>query len=1144
MVGKYGLEVVMQDNDRDQMNRAMGVRFGGWAKWTCLIAVTAALLLPAQATAQSGQLPDLAYYQGFGVFYEADYKDAEKYFNRGGRRAYKIGNRRFLDSICYWTMVGECYYHMGNYAEAIAMYEQSIKLYMSYQGENWQSRVTLPPVIQRNDTAFAAAQVTWGVPTRRTSFARVPDTYQVMFGQFGNERVLQQGGVVQRAEIKRVNLNEVMRCLALCLHRRRVIKGPVAKLDPLSGQIVASLSSADIGGGNILRAYNGVLLGIAQATMEDYSQAANTLKRSLQMSGGMDHPLTAVGLLESANIAIASERFDVAKTLCLEASYSAAVYGQFDLVEESLATATSLHLRTSPTPFTPLTNVIEWGRRNRARLLQASAIVRLAESFSEAGDAAGSAKVLSQSGRAIRARSTLDKAVVSARLKYVNALNLFQTGNFGDGMNALAVALQHFQTGSVWLYRLNLTNQLVANNRINARQADQLYSLMLRDPTANEWRMDPAESIAFLTSPHVGAMEAWFNIVVARRDYKRALEISELVRRHRFFASLPLGGRLMGFRWTMQAPESSLSKSAMEERTQFLNQNLTYKQAAEKSRQLQVALAKLPIRPEPKTDEARQQLDLLKSLTVVSKTQEAMLASNALRRVPSELVFPPSQKANELRSGIREDQVALVTLATSTGYHFFLVNSKSVQYVSQSSVRDVHRSIGKWLKQLKVTESVIDVESLSEEDWKESARTLTTQLFPNATAESWEAVNELLIVPDGALWYLPFEALLVGEGADEKFLSELAYVRYSPTLALAFGAQRDKNERNRTAVVVGRINSKDEGQLAAAQFDELVKVVPEAAKFDEVRVPTNGFGTSVDQLVIWSEVKKTRGQPFLFAPMQLGSGKLDGTLGDWMQLPWRGPEHVIVPYYQADGLALRGTGIGGEMFFTTMGLMASGTRSILISRWSTGGKTSLDLTRQYLEKRKDDGIPKAIADSRQTVRESDIDAENEPRLRASDDAPQSKAVHPYFWASHMLLAVPDERELKIAPVDDPLVTDGGDDDDKMPANDGDDKDGDDKDGDDKDGDDKDGEGKVDDAVDAKPDMKEPSGNLPGEGGEATKGKTGGEVEKAKPNQETQKAQRADDKKDEKADEKKEKPSGVGWQPRPAKPRPKSGGGQN
>ena len=86
--------------------------------------------------------------------------------------------------------------------------------------------------------------------------------------------------------------------------------------------------------------------------------------------------------------------------------------------------------------------------------------------------------------------------------------------------------------------------------------------------------------------------------------------------------------------------------------------------------------------------------------------------------------------------------------------------------------------------------------------------------------------------------------------------------------------------------------------------------------------------------------------------------------------------------------------------------MASGTRSVLISRWATGGKSSLALTHEYAANLRRLGDRAALRKSQEVTRALDLDYDKEPRVRAKKTDPIHKADHPYFWASHMLVGIP------------------------------------------------------------------------------------------------------------------------------------------
>ena len=240
---------------------------------------------------------------------------------------------------------------MGDYARAIEMYDQSLVLYMSYQSENWQTRIQLPAKIPANTNAYQSAKINWGTPSRTGKVAKVPSDFKVMFGRLDASRAFSEGGLVDNPELRSVDVTEIMRCVSICLHRRTTINGTIGKYDPFNSQLVTSLSTG--GADGIVTTYNEVLKGLALASNGEFARAKALLKKSLRYDG-MDHALTPVALLEIAKIGMATDKLATSQAVALEASYSAAMFNQYDLVEESLSLATTIHLMNARTEYPPL----------------------------------------------------------------------------------------------------------------------------------------------------------------------------------------------------------------------------------------------------------------------------------------------------------------------------------------------------------------------------------------------------------------------------------------------------------------------------------------------------------------------------------------------------------------------------------------------------------------------------------------------------------------------------------------------------------------------------------------------------------------------------------------------------------------------
>jgi CHAT domain-containing protein len=94
---------------------------------------------------------------------------------------------------------------------------------------------------------------------------------------------------------------------------------------------------------------------------------------------------------------------------------------------------------------------------------------------------------------------------------------------------------------------------------------------------------------------------------------------------------------------------------------------------------------------------------------------------------------------------------------------------------------------------------------------------------------------------------------------------------------------------------------------------------------------------------------------------------------------------------------------GNEMFLTVCGLMSTGARTILLSRWRVGGESSYELTRQFIQELPFAAAADAWQRSVQLIMESPVDFDHEPRVRKTPSGEAITAHHPFFWAGYMLV---------------------------------------------------------------------------------------------------------------------------------------------
>ena len=94
--------------------------------------------------------------------------------------------------------------------------------------------------------------------------------------------------------------------------------------------------------------------------------------------------------------------------------------------------------------------------------------------------------------------------------------------------------------------------------------------------------------------------------------------------------------------------------------------------------------------------------------------------------------------------------------------------------------------------------------------------------------------------------------------------------------------------------------------------------------------------------------------------------------------------------------------------------MASGSRTVVLSRWRTGGQSTYVMMGEFLEKAKIQGAEQAWRNAVNTVRAGESAAGAEPRIR--DEGQPTKTSHPFFWSGYMMVDV-SARSGDAIPVD-------------------------------------------------------------------------------------------------------------------------------
>ena len=991
----------------------------------CLLMVLISLCLTTPVMAQAGRqgVPSMRYGIAFSPFNDGELLDAREIFFRESRGAIKNIQSRWIDSICYYTMTGECYYQMGQLPEAMEQYTAAVKLIVAFS--DWMTRVQFSANIPLATPPTGKQAITWGTPQRKTTYGKFKNSYLTQQGRVDNTQQWQQGGVVEKAVLFGIDAVEIVRCSTLAIRRRAELLGPAAKDDQLNGQLVTVLSRRPCLPNHWSGCFVDVQLGLALIAAGKESQGVATLQRSLQAAGQYEHPLTSTALLELGRVALKSGDLKAAGTYFEEATFSAAFYGYIDLLEEAFRYATITHLiADGAKPYPALAMAENWAKRNRYRKLDASLLISMAEcdiSMHQPANMANAGKLLSEA-TAVIGRRDMGRGYVGARLTMAQASVAFAAGNATLGNESLAAAMQYMAHGSIWLYHIALSDQLYIKGTITARNAMELYDDVLRDPKPLDWMRDPMESLAVLLTPHPLAIEHWFEVALARNEQDKALEIADRLRRHRFYSTLEFGGRLESLRWLFAGPESILTPQDEILRRDLLTRFPEYDAMKEQANAMIETLRTSPISPD--TDEAEAaQRRTLEELDKVSAAQEAKLREMAVGRTPTSLIFPPILTTPELQKRLPEGHALLIFLKTTRGYHAFLLNNERYTHWTINAPAAIRRNLLTFLRDLGQYDRnrELSFSELTEEKWKDSGAKLLDSILASSRADFSKSFNRLIVIPDGILWHVPFEALQVKtEGDKTESLIDLVEVTYAPTAAMAVTAGRSKAVNQRTGVVVGQLFPRDDEEIAKAQFTKLAEAMPDVKAIpNPLLAKSSDYRMALDRLIVFSDLDETGKSPYDWYPIPVGARfRAGSTLADWMRLPWGGPRAVILPgYHTAAESSLKGVNqaiAGDEIFLSVCGLCAAGADTILLSRWRTGGKTAYDMTREFAQELPHSSPAAAWQRAILLAKEASIQPDAEPRVKKSQTEEPPKSDHPFFWASGLLISGEPIQETKEA----------------------------------------------------------------------------------------------------------------------------------
>ena len=746
-----------------------------------------ALAAAHPVAAQPGEdIPGNSYWLAVDSLYRGEFRDAERGLRREVNRGVQTTQSRWIDSICYHSMLGEVLYQQGRNAEALAEFDQACRLLLAYP--DWLLKVNFreQPVPDAN---LARRTPPWGQSQRQSTLGHFPSTMLVGTGQWDQSQVMSQGGVVQMPQFWRIRVMEIIRASALAIRRRNELLGPLGKYDPLSNELVQVFSRGGLSPPNHWSsAWVELQLGLAQAGVGRVQEAMTHLSRAVLVDGRYDHPLTCAALLEQGRLALNAGDHRNAARLLAEASFSAFYYDNWDVLTDALWLGWINHMASGAEGvYPPLAIAAEWA--SVKRLDYVSAKLRLAEAENHIW--------LNQLPQASAAwddathrLGQMRTGLVGIHQLYLQALLQLRQGQIGPGSDTLFEALSAESKASLRNFQIYRANEMFDARALQPRIAEKLYASLLGDPTPVDWTQRPLDALAVMKTPHDEAFDRWFAAALDREDASLALQVAEQAKRRRFLVSLPLGGRLLALREILEAPPNQLPTDAALQRQQLLNAAPEYRDLSTAAAPIERGLQNDPLLAQGKLDD-KSLSDQFDAWNKNAEQREHILLQMAVSRMPASILFPPLRKTEELQQALADSEALVEFHVASGNLYGFLVTRGGVHVWQPANARRLPTALTALLRDLGnySASRTIGIEDMKPEDWQPAAAEMYKMLLADARLDP-KQTSSLIVVPDGLLWYLPFEVLVVPGSQPSAVLADRMLVRYGPTAALAVGERR------------------------------------------------------------------------------------------------------------------------------------------------------------------------------------------------------------------------------------------------------------------------------------------------------------------------------------------------------------------
>lgn len=1009
----------------------------------------------------NSQMPPQAYYAALEFYRDGDIENAMEALEQARRATRTEVNGKWIDAIPVQALAAECYWQLGDLEACQAASDEAIRIAVRNRG--WLSRIRWDQ-LQANRAIVAPTRSLWPGAAAVNQLP-LPGRLSFMSGEMITEQRLQQGGVIEPPSIQKIDGIEIMRGLAMIGYRRRVVMGPLAQEDTMSRELLEATKYP--AGLNVALA-QGLISAMRGAEYLAIGEDKTVMDRAGKygLLGGAAHPLTPILLLgemrvaargdEQGNLTEATRAALVAKAE--QIANTAGALEQPEWIGEAMQIAAGVALPQ------------QTGSVERASLVAANALVRRSRlaalhCFLTASDAALGAGRVDAADQHLQAALSLasQRDMVWPRLEAYGSYLAARVaaarggrigGNGGGPVNAAMSAMTDFMLRArdrnrslvtmPYDYQLRIINQMVGRSMGN-QSATLTLQAYAGDASIVRWRHDPLDALTASLTDRGAVQTALARLAVAQNDPAGTLRATDRVLADRFLARLPLHGRLLQFRTLLSSPEALLS----DQERMILNAGPPALLRAR--RQVQASLVvPVPEQEEPAPNGQPEGEDQEKKREEIAKRNaeaaagRSVAAAAALESLISQwtlsrLVLPPINPPPV-------SEVDLEALPEGTGLMAFWQDGQRLMVMRSTATGTRAWAVPAGRRLLPMVRQLLQEIGASRnrgqrlpdsEQWRETATAIRQLLFPEPLLIEDETIDRWIIVPDGPLWYLPFELLPTTRDADlqvqpaeagdegddaaqqadgepaeispKVLWGDLAQIAYAPTPGFALHDVGVGTTGDRIAMVAGRFFAPRLREDNERAIEEILMPVESPLRSEPGTLSASSrLPLDIGHLIVAAPVTPNLSDPLATSvvPSAGGPGNASGSGGehqlrDWLLLPAGGPKTVSLPGFRTAAGASQ-LGDGNELFMPLTALRASGVREVMISRWATGGHSAAIVVGELASELPFTTMGEAFSRGIRRLRGARLPVAGEPLLGAKDEAVEALTGNqPLFWASYL-----------------------------------------------------------------------------------------------------------------------------------------------